>query len=137
MTPVISAHTDRRVLPLVIACLGLLARCTSDVTETPLNCAPVGGRPALAVILRDASNGAYSPFFDAKVVAYNTIHVDSAQRDTIRSIVALKLLPDKPGIYDLRVTASGYKTAQRKVFTVRSSECGGQTDTVLVTLQRQ
>jgi hypothetical protein len=91
----------------------------------------------LAVILRDGSTGVYSPFFDAKVVAYNTSHIDSVQQDTIGSKLALRLLRDKPGIYGIRVTSAGYTTHRTKVFTVRASECGGQTDTVVVTLKRQ
>jgi phage baseplate assembly protein W len=127
----------RLVRPIAVACFGLLSQCTSAPTEGLRNCAPVGNWPALAVILRDASTGVYSPFFEAKVVAYNTKHVDSTQKDTIRSKVALTLLRGEPGIYGMQVTAAGYTLHRSKVFTVKASECGGQTDTVVVTLKRQ
>ncbi len=137
MTAMQSRPRHHLLRPLAVACVGLLSQCTSTPTEGLRNCAPVGNRPALAVILRDGSTGVYSPFFDAKVVAYNTSHIDSVQQDTIGSKLALRLLQDKPGIYGIRVTAAGYTTRRTKVFTVRASECGGQTDTVIVTLKRQ
>ena len=135
MTAMRSRRSHHAVL-IAVGCCTLLSQCTSAPTEGLRNCAPTGGRPALAVILRDASTGVHSPFFDAKVVAYNTEHVDSTQQDTIRSKVALTLLRDEPGIYGIRVTATGYNTHRSQVFTVRASECGGQTDTVVVNLKR-
>lgn len=122
--------------------VGVAFGCTNTTEQLSPVCPSVGGIPALAVIVRDAKSGARSPFYGVKVVARNSAYVDSAMRDSILSEAvqphrsAIQLLAGHPGLYDLTVTASGYQATQTKVLTVKNSQCGALTDTIVVPLQR-
>jgi hypothetical protein len=111
----------------------------ADSTLVQVLCT-VGALPAISLTVEDSVTGQSGPLVSLKIKITNGTLSDTAFVNFISAGAPLFILPmayERAGVYDLAVTADGYKPWSRSGITVTADICHVTTVPILARLQAQ